>query len=119
MKKNKVILKHCPYFYKIINFELVDGDRITANLIEIYKSYIFNININDNEEIERVEKLDFVLNKYLEDYFFRKDMKNRLLDIRVKKGSSNIIKTIVDNIIIAFESYEMGYTRNIYFARWI
>mgnify|MGYP003308419335 CR=1 FL=1 len=40
MKKNKIILKHCPNFYKIINFEFADDDRITSKLIEIYKDYI-------------------------------------------------------------------------------
>ena len=119
MKKNKVILKHCPNFYKIINFELTDDDNISLKLIEIYKNYIFNIDINNEEELTMASKIDYVINKYIEDYFFRKDMKNRLLNIKVRKDSNNFIKTIVEGIIDAFENYETGYTRNIYFARWI
>ena len=119
MRKNKLILKHCPYFYKIINFEYNENDRITSKLISIYKNYIFNIDINNEEEIKRVEKIDFVLNKYIEDYFFRKDMQNRVLSIKVNKESNNLLKSVVDGIITAFDSYEMDYTRNIYFARWI
>ena len=119
MKKNKVILKHCPNFYKIINFEFSEDDNITSKLISIYKEYIFNIDIDDSEDVDRVEKLDFVLNKYIEDYFFRKDMKSRLLDVRIRKESTNFMKSLVEAIISAFDSYEMGYTRNIYFARWI
>ena len=118
MKKNKIILKHCPNFYKIINFDYLEDDNITLKLIKIYKNYIFNIDINDSEDIERIEKLDYVLNKYLEDYYFRKEMNSKLLSFKVNK-ESNIMKTIVQGIIDAFESYEMGYTRNIYFARWI
>lgn len=119
MKKNKLILKHCPNFYKIINFDFAEDDGITLKLIEVYKDYIFNIDINNNEDIESIEKFDFVLNKYLEDYFFRKDMKGRLLNIKIKKNSKDFVKEIVNGIILAFDSYEMGYTRNIYFARWI
>lgn len=119
MRKNKIILKHCPYFYKIINFEYTEDDNVTSRLIEIYKKYIFNIDINNEEDLKRVEKIDFVLNKYIEDYFFRKDMKNRLLNVRVNKNSKNLLKNLVDGIINAFDSYEMDYTRNIYFARWI
>ena len=63
-------------------------------------------------------KLDFALNKYLEDYYFRKEMRRGLMEIRVKKDQ-DIIKSIVSSIINLSENYEMGYTRNIYFARWI
>ena len=94
-------------------------DSLALKLLDIYQNYIFEIDIENSEEIKIVEKLDFLLNKYLEDYFFRKDMNSRLLNIRVKKSSRNIIKNIVEGVIEAFESYEMGYTRNIYFARWI
>ena len=118
MKKNKVILSHCPNFYKIVNFEFNEDDQITLKLIEIYKNYIFNIDINNSEDIKNVEKIDYVMNKYIEDYFFRKDMQERLLKIRVKKND-NVLETLVINIIDAFDNYETGYTRNIYFARWI
>ena len=40
MKKNKLILTHCPNFYKIINFEFSEDDKITAKLIELYKEFI-------------------------------------------------------------------------------
>lgn len=118
MKKNKVILKHCPNFYKIINFEYFEDDKITEKLINIYNSYIFDINIEDNKEIKLIEKIDFILNKYIDDYYFRKEMQRSLLDVHVST-SDNILKSIVEAIVSAFESYEMGYTRNIYFARWI
>lgn len=119
MRKNKIILQHCPNFYKIINFEFSEDDSITLKLIEVYRNFIFNIDINNPEEIKLVEKIDFVINKYIEDYFFRKDMQSRLLNIRIKKSASNILEQLVASIIDAFDSYESGYTRNIYFARWI
>mgnify|MGYP004644110177 CR=1 FL=1 len=114
MKKNKNILKYCPNFYKIINFEIIEGDYITNKLIQIYQDYIFN----EENDLEDVTKLDFALNKYLEDYYFRKEMRRGLMEIRVKKDH-DIIKSIVSSIINLSENYEMGYTRNIYFARWI
>lgn len=114
MKKNKNILKYCPNFYKIINFEIIEGDYITNKLIQIYQDYIFN----EENDLEDVTKLDFALNKYLEDYYFRKEMRRGLMEIRVKKDQ-DIIKSIVSSIINLSENYEMGYTRNIYFARWI
>lgn len=38
--------------------------------------------------------------------------------IRVRKGE-DILNAIVSWIIKVFDNYEEGYTRNIYFSRWI
>ena len=119
MKKNKLVLKHCPNFYKIVNFEFSEDDNVTDKLIDVYKYFIFNVDINNEEDVKKIEKIDYVINKYIDDYYFRKDMQQRLMSIKVKKGSNNFIEVIIDSVIAAFDSYEMGYTRNIYFARWI
>lgn len=118
MKKNKIILKYCPNYYKIENFDFDEDDYITIKLISIYEDYIFNIDEKDEENIKKIGILDLVLGKYVDDYTFRKEIKNGVLNIRVKRGS-DIIETIVNSLISLFENYEEGYTRNIYFARWI
>ena len=43
MNKNKQILKYCPNFYKIINFDFFEDDHFTEKLIAIYEE-------SDNEE---------------------------------------------------------------------
>ena len=118
MKKNKLILKYCPNFYKIKDFDFEEDDYITIKLITIYEDYIFNINLNDESEIKKAKELDKILSKYVDDYLFRKEVKSGVLNIRVKRGT-DILETIVNSLISLFESYEEGYTRNIYFARWI
>ena len=118
MKKNKMILKHCPNFYNIINFDYFEDDYISEKLVQIYKDFIFNIDLNNQEDIEMIKQIDLVINKYMVDYYFRKEMQRSMLNIRVQK-TDNIIRDIAKSIIECFESYESGYTRNIYFARWI
>ena len=118
MKKNKTILKYCPNFYKIKDFDIEEDDYITLKLITIYEDYIFNIDVKDNESLTKIKKLDKILAKYVDDYTFRKEIKNGVLNIRVKRGS-DVIETIINNLLSLFEKYEEGYTRNIYFARWI
>ena len=118
MKKNKIILKHCPNFYKINNFEFDEEDYISLKIVNIYSDYIFNIDENNSEEIKKIEELDIILSKYIDDYVFRKEIKEGLLNIKVKRGT-NIIETIVNALLHLFEKYEEGYTRNIYFARWV
>ena len=118
MKKNKQILKHCPNFYKIINFEFHEEDFISQKLVQIYKDFIFEIDLDNKVDIKTIEQIDFVINKYIEDYYFRKEMQKSMASIRVKK-SSNIIRSVVEGVINCFDSYEISYTRTIYFARWI
>lgn len=115
MKKNKEVLKYCPNFYKIINFEYFEDDFITYKLITVYEDYIFS---TENIDLENVKRLDYAVNKYIEDYFFRKEMRRGLSELRVRKGE-NILEIIVKGIIDLCENYDMGFTRNIYFARWI
>lgn len=118
MKKNKEVLKYCPNFYKITNYEFDDEDYISLKLINIYEDYIFNIDLKDEISVNKVCEIDRILSKYVDDYTFRKEIKNGVLRIKVKRGS-DIIETIINSLISLFENYEEGYTRNIYFARWI
>ena len=103
MKKNKVILKYCPNFYKIKNFEYEEEDSITEKLINIYEDYIFNINENDEENVKRISILDKILGKYIDDYNFRKEIKNGVMAIRVKRGV-DVIDSIVNSLISLFSS---------------
>ncbi len=118
MKKNKIILNHCPNFYKIINFEFFEGDYISEKLVDIYVNFIFDIDLNNENDIYMIKQIDFVINKYIEDYYFRKEMQRSMLNIRVR-NTTQIIRDTIQGIINCFDSYENGYTRNIYFARWI
>lgn len=118
MKNNKLIVNECPNFYKIISFDFFEGDFISEKLIQIYKDFIFDIDLSNQEDINMIKQFDFVINKYIEDYYFRKEMQRSMIDIRVKK-TSNVLRDVAQGIINCFDSYETGYTRNIYFARWI
>jgi len=118
MQKNKIILKNCPNFYKIKNYEFGEDDYITLKIIGIYEDYIFNIDEKNIEEIEKVKELDNILSKYIDDYTFRKEIKSGLMNLKIKRGS-NIVDIITDSIISLYNNYEDGYTRNIYFSRWI
>ena len=118
MQKNKVILTHCPNFHKIINFDFFEGDYISQKLVQIYQDFIFEIKLEDEHDLKLIEQIDFVINKYIEDYYFRKEMQKSMTKLRIKK-SANIARSIIQGVVDCFDSYEMSYTRTIYFARWI
>ncbi len=119
MESNKLILSYCHNFNKIVKAEFLEGDNISSYLVDIYKNYIFEVNINDLDELSEMQKLDEIMGKYVEDYKFREKMQKEIIGIRVKRNTSNILKTIVDAIIQIFKKIELESTRVIDISMWI
>ena len=113
------ILKYCPNYYKITEFEFFEDDYISNRLITFYKDYVCKIETFNSEDLQRAIKIVQVISKYIDDYTFRKEMKQKLVQIKIKSTVSNILKVIIDNIIKIFENYEIDSTRKIYISRWI
>ena len=118
MSENKIILKYCPNFYRIINFNPVKEDQITAHLIEVYQNYIFTIDIHDEEQVNTIKELDSALIKYINDYNFRKEVQKQI-PIVYESNNYNIIKLIINKILQIFSNYDEYTTRIIYISRWI
>ncbi len=116
---SSMVVKYCPNYYKITEFEFLDSDYISERLVGFYKKYVCSIDTNNTEEVEKATCVDKIISKYIDDYAFRKEMKKELLQIKVKSSVSNVLKVIIDNIIKIFERYKEDMTRKIYIARWI
>ncbi len=119
MDTNKQILKYCPNFYKILNFTPYEDDKISDKLIKLYQKYIFKIDVNNPDDVESVKQLDHVISKYIDDYLFRKEMQKQILNIRVRKDTTDILKEIIKSILKIFDNYEEYTTRVVYISRWI
>ena len=117
--KNKLVLNYCPNFYKIVNFDIDEGDNLTRKLISIYQDYIFNIDVANVEDTKLVMAIDKVLAKYIDDYAFRKNLKISMLHVKIKKSCTNVLKAIVESIVAIFDNYEEYTTRNVYISKWI
>lgn len=118
MKRQKIILKHCPHFYKILDFEIYEDDAISSKLISLYKDYIFSIDVTDERALKKAEKIDLIISKYIDDYLFRKELQRECVNIKID-SSEDITTGLIEGIFNLYDNYENGYTRNIYFARWI
>ena len=118
MNSNREILKYCPNYFSIVNFDFNENDLISEKLINIYKNFIFSININDLEEREKVQTLDHVLGNYLHDYLFRSTLQKEIITVKVQRDG-NVINNLVDIIIKIFSNYEEYTTRKLYISKWI
>lgn len=118
MNNNKQILNYCKNYYKIIDFNFNEEDFITEKLIKIYKKFVFNVDINNTNEVNKVVELDNILNLYIEDYEFRGELQKEIVKVKVKKDS-NILVSLIESIIKIFTDYEEYTTKKIYIAKWI
>ncbi len=115
---SKDILKYCPNYYNIVNFDFNESDIISEKLINIYKNYILSVNLDCEEEVTRVTNLDRVFGSYIHDYLFRSTLQKEIINVRVKKDE-NIIRSLVDSILKIFNNYEEYTTRKLYISKWI
>ena len=88
MSSSKDVLKYCPNYYAIVNFDYQEGDIISEKLIAIYKSFVFSVNISNRNELEKLSELDNVLGNYLKDYIFRGALQKEIVKVKMKKDSN-------------------------------
>ena len=117
-ENNLKILKHCPHFYTIINFDYYSDDLVSGKLIDIYQKYIFTIDVNSEESIKKIEKLDNLMYKYINDYGFRNQIKQNIQSVKISK-SGNILDSVVNAIINLFENYDEIKFTKVELTRWI
>lgn len=116
---NKQIISYCPNFYKIIDFKPLEEDPIYEKLVRLYQKYIFKIDVNNEDDINTVREIDKAVGQYINDYMFRKELQKELLNIKVRRDATDVLKDIIKSIIKIFNNYEEGTTRIIYVSRWI
>ncbi len=116
---NKVILKYCPDYYRIINEEFSELDYMTDKIITIFQTYIFKINIKDKSELKRVSDLNKAVLRYIDDREFKTMLTKALTSLKVSKKETDVIGVIVKAILNEYSKYMEGFTRNLYIPRWI
>lgn len=118
MDKNKKVLLLCKNYKLIINADFIEGDNISIGLVKIYKDFIFNIDLDNSEDVNGAVIVDKAMAKYVNDYFFRKTMQEEITSIKFRK-TKNALLEIIDAIIKIYNRYEEDSTRKIYMAKWI
>ena len=116
---NKIILKYCPNYYRIINEEFFDSDFISDKVIQVLQAFIFSVGIKNKTDLKKVSQLDKALVRYFDDREFKTYLTNHLIALKVSKKEPDIMRFIAESIIKAYEKYLEGYTRNLYIAKWI
>ena len=117
--ENKIVIKYCKDYYRIINEEFSDLDYMSDKIIRIYQSFIFSINSRNKAELKKAVDLNTAIVRYFDDRDFKTMLNNFLASLKVSKKESNVIAYIAGEIIKEYNKYMEGFTRNLYIPRWI
>ena len=116
---NKIILKYCKDYYRIINEEFNELDFMSDKIIHIYQSFIFSLNARNKNDIKKAMNLNKSIARYFDDREFRTLLNNYLKGLKVSRSEKNVISYIANAIIKEYKKYMEGFTRNLYIPRWI
>ena len=117
--ENKIVIKYCKDYYRIINEEFSELDLMSDKVIEIYQLYIFSINSRNKNELKKAIELNKAVVRYFDDREFKTILTNALKSLKVSRSEKNIISYIAMFVINEYDKYMEGYTRNLYIPRWI
>jgi len=116
---NKIVLKYCKDYYRIINEEFSELDFMSDKVIQIYQSFIFSINKRNKTDLKKASDLNKAIVRYFDDREFKTLLNNFLSSLKVSKKENNVIAYIASAIIKEYDKYMEGFTRNLYIPRWI
>lgn len=113
------ILKHCPHYDYIVNYEYEYGDNLSSKLIDWYRELIFAVNGNDEKQLKIVEALDKGLYLYVKDNKYKNEFKKNLKVEEINLESKKLIKDLIKKIIVFTSKYEQKQIMEITSAIWI
>jgi len=113
------ILKHCPNYDYIVNYEYDYGDYISSKLIDWYRELIFAVNGNDEKQLQVVQALDKGLYLYVKDNNYKNEFRKNITLDDISLENKNLIKDLIKKIIVFTSKYEQKQIMEVTSAIWI
>ena len=115
----KKILKYCPYYDDIINYDIDYTDELSIDLIDWYKDLIFSCDGNDNNEMEIIKLIDKSMFLYVNSHEYRRGLKKIISIKDIDLNSDKKIKKLIKKILEYTNKYETLEVLNIEVNKWI
>ena len=115
----KKILKYCPYYDDIINYDIDYTDELSIDLIDWYKDLIFSCDGNDNNEMEIIKLIDKSMFLYVNSQEYRRGLKKIISIKDIDLNSDKKIKKLIKKILEYTNKYETLEVLNIEVNKWI
>lgn len=113
------ILRFCPYYDDIINYDIRYDDEFSFDLIDWYKDLIFSCDGNNDNEMNIVRLIDKSMYLYINSYEYRNGLKRIVNIMDIDLNSDKRIKRLIKKIINYTNKYETMEVLNVRTNRWI
>lgn len=115
----KKILKTCPHYDDIINYDFDYNDELSIDLIDWYKDLIFSCDGNNEKETKIIKMIDNSMYMYVNDYKYRKGLSDIITVRDIDLNSDKSIKKLIKKILDYTSKYEIKEILDVKSSRWI
>ena len=115
----KKILKTCPHYDDIINYDFDYNDELSIDLIDWYKDLIFSCDGNNENEIQIIKMIDNSMYMYVSDYKYRRGLSKQISIREIDLNSDKSIRKLIKKILDYTNKYENIEILNVTSSRWL
>ncbi len=115
----RIVLKNCPNYDEIVNYEYPYGDTLSRKLIDWYRELIFSAKGDNEKELMLIRALDKSLYLYVRDNKFKRGLKKIIHDDELNFSNKAVIKDVIRRLIEYTNNYEHEEVLDITVSKWI
>ena len=113
------VLKYCPNFDSIVNYDYEYGDILSSKLIDWYRDLVFSADGNNEKQLTIISFIDNCLNMYVKDRRYKKGLSRILTIDDISLNNQNLIKELIKKIVLFTNNYEKKRVLEISSSKWL
>ena len=115
----RLVLKNCPNYDEIIEYEYPYVDELSKKLIDWYRELIFSAKGDNERELLLIRALDKSLYLYVRDNKFKRGLKKVISTDELNFSNKELIKDVIKRLIEFTNNYEKKEVLDISVSKWI
>ncbi len=115
----KKVLKYCPNFDSIVNYDYEYGDVLSSKLIDWYRELVFSTDGNNEKQLAIISFIDKSLNMYVKERRYKKGLSKIITVDEISLNNQNLIKELIKKIVSFTNNYEKKKVLEISSSKWI
>lgn len=113
------VLKYCPNFDSIVNYEYEYGDVLSSKLIDWYRDLVFSTDGNNEKQLTIISFIDKSLSMYVKDRRYKKGLSKILTVEDISLNNQSLIKELIKKIVLFTNNYEKKRVLEISSSKWL
>ncbi len=113
------VLKYCPNFDSIVNYDYEYGDTLSSKLIDWYRDLVFSTDGNNEKQLTIISFVDKSLSMYVKDRRYKKGLSKILTVEDISLNNQNLIKELIKKIVLFTNNYEKKKVLEISSSKWL